>query len=107
MTADSLLYLRLLSFTTILKPVHSLPERSMLPGVFLNIGSPANQFIYLAENDFDLGIRKQWRGLKSSLRELQISPPALSALVLSLTETAPFTAQGSSVTGKSQICGRL
>ena len=41
------------------------------------------------------------------LRELQICLSSGAALVLSLTEAAPFTAQEVPVTGKSQICGRL
>ena len=68
-----------------------LTGESLLQSVFLNIGSPANQFIYLAENDFDLGIRKQWRELEIMLRELQICLSSGAALVLSLTEAAPFT----------------
>ena len=42
----------------------------MLQGVFLDIGSPANQLIYLAEDNLDLGIRKQWREFEIMLREL-------------------------------------
>ena len=72
-----------------------------------NIGSPANQFIYLAENDLDLSICKQWRELEIMLRELQICLGSGAALILSLAEAAPFTAQEVPVTGKSQICGGL
>ena len=84
-----------------------LTGESLLQGIFLDVGCPANQFIYLAENDLDLGICKQWRELEIMLRELQICFGSGAALVLSLTEAAPFTAQEVPVTGKSQICGRL
>ena len=84
-----------------------LTGESLLQSVFLNIGSPANQFIYLAENDLDLGIRKQWWELEIMLCKLQICLGSGAALVLSLAEAAPFTAQKVPVTGKSQICGGL
>lgn len=41
------------------------------------------------------------------LRELQICLGSGAALILSLAEAAPFTAQEVPVTGKSQICGGL
>ena len=90
-----------------LKTSPFLTRESLLQGVFLNIGSPANQFIYLAENDLDLGISKQWRELEIMLRELKICLGSGAALVLSLAEAAPFTAQEVPVTCKSQICSRL
>ena len=84
-----------------------LTGESLLQGVFLDIGSPDNQLIYLAEDNLDLGIRKQWREFKIMLRELKICLGSGAALILSLAEAAPFTAQEVPVTGKSQICGGL
>ena len=83
-----------------LKASPFLTGESLLQSVLLNTGSPANQFIYLAENDLNLGIRKQWRLLEIMLRELQICLGSGATFIFRLAEAAPFTAQEIPVTGK-------
>lgn len=61
-----------------------------MESIFLDVGSPADQLIYLSEDDLDLGIRKQWRELEIVLRELQVCLGSGAALVLGFAEAAPF-----------------
>ena len=84
-----------------------LTGESLLQGIFLDVGCPADQLIHFAEDNLDLGVREQWRELEIMLREFQVSFGSGSALVLGLAEAAPFTTQEIPISGEGQFCGGL